>query len=121
MADGVYVKVPKDLADRLAEDAFREAGTERGIEPVLSDAANLVTVLVGSQEISRFVAHLWAAVRHRRNSASPGVKLVVEREGRRVAITLEHEGFGDNGPPAKVVHGMAALLTALTDNDTSGH
>lgn len=121
MADGVYVKVPKDLADCLVEDGFRESGTERGIESVLSDVANLVTVTVGSQEISRFVAHLWATVRRRRNSASPGVKLIVERGGRRVAITLEHEGFGDSGPPEKVVRGMTALLTALSDNDTSGH
>jgi len=121
MADGIYVKVPKDLADCLVEDGFREAGTERGIESVLSDVANLVTVLVGSHEISRFVSHLWAAVRRRRNSPSPGVKLIVEREGRRVAITLEHEGFGDNGPSEKVVRGMTALLTALSDRDTSGH
>ena len=118
MADGVYVKVPKDLADCLVEDGFRETGTERGIESVLADVANLVTVLVGSHEISRFVAHLWATVRRRRKSDSPGVKLIVEREGRRIAITLEHEGFGDSGPPEKVVYGMTALLTALSDNGT---
>lgn len=59
MAASVYVKVPEDLADRLAEDGFRIAGTERGVE-LLADTANLVTVQLGSHEISRFVGHLWA-------------------------------------------------------------
>lgn len=68
MADGVYVKVPKDLADCLVEDGFRQAGTERGIESVLSDVANLVTVLVGSHEISRFVRHLLTALSDRDTS-----------------------------------------------------
>jgi len=117
MADGVYVKVPKDLADCLVEDGFRSAGTERGVEAILADGANLVTVLVGSHEISRFARHLWAAVRRRRNSPSPGVKLIVERGGRRIAITLEHEGFSD-GPPEKVIRGMTDFLTALSDSDT---
>jgi hypothetical protein len=121
MADGAYVKVPRDLADRLVEDDFREAGTERGIDSVLADSANLVTVLVGSHEISRFVGHLWTTIRLRRNSPSPGVKVIVERGGRRVVLTLEHEGFGDDGPPEKVVRGMSALLTSLADHDTADH
>jgi hypothetical protein len=118
MADGVYVKVPKNLADDLDRDGFRIAGTERGIETVLADSANLVTVLVGSHEISRFVGHLWAAARRHGNSPGSGVKLIVERDGRRVELTLEHEGFGDEGPPEKVVRGMTALLKTLSDRDT---
>lgn len=120
MVDGVYVRVPKDLADYLAEDGFRSAGIERGIETVLTDSANLVTVLVGSHEISRFIGHLWAAVRHRRKSVNSGVKVIVERDGRRLAITLEHEGFGDEPPPEEVVRGMTAFLAVLSDRDTSG-
>jgi hypothetical protein len=119
MADGVYVMVPKDLAHCLAEDGFREAGTERGIGDALTDGANLVTILVGSHEISRFAGQLWAAVRRHRNSPSPGVKLILERNGRRIAMTLDHEGFGDDGPPERVVTGLAAFLTALSDRETS--
>jgi hypothetical protein len=117
MAAGVYLKVPEDLADCLAEDGFRMAGAERGVETLLADGANLVTVLVGSHEISRFVGHLWVSVRSRRNSPGPGVKVIVERDGRRVAITLEHEGFGDDRPPEKVVRGMTTLFKALSDLD----
>jgi hypothetical protein len=117
MADSVYVKVPKDLADCLAEDDFRSSGPERGIETALADGANLVTVLVGGHEVARFVRHLWATVRRRRNSPSPAVKLVVERGGRRIAITLEHDGFGDDGPPEKMIRGMADFLTALSESD----
>jgi hypothetical protein len=106
--------------DHLDRDGFRIAGTERGIETVLADSANLVTVLVGSHEISRFVGHLWAAARRHRNSPSPGVKLIVEQDGRRIALTLEHEGFSDDGPPEKVVRGMTALLKNLPDRETEG-
>lgn len=118
MAAGFYVKVPEDLADCLAADGFRAAGTERGVETLLADSANLVTVLVGSHEISRFARHLWASARGRRNSPHSGVKVIVEHDGRRVALTLEHDGFGDDGPPEKVVRGMTTLFGALSDPDT---
>lgn len=121
MTAGMYVKVPEDLADSLADDGFRLAGTERGVElyaeTLLTTSANLVTVLVGSHEISRFIKHLWASARHR----APGSKVVLERGGRRMAITFEHEGFGTDGPPATVVHGMTALLEALAEPDQDGH
>lgn len=111
----MYVKVPGDLANCLADDGFRVAGTERGAETLLADSANLVTVLVGSHEISRFVGHLWASIRGRRNSRDGGVKVIVENKGRRLALTLEYDGFGDDGPPEKVVRGMTALFEALAD------
>lgn len=72
MTAGMYVKVPEDLADCLADDGFRVAGTERGAETLLADSANLVTVLVGSQKISRFVGHLWTSMRGCRNSHDGG-------------------------------------------------
>lgn len=83
MADGVYVKVPKDLADCLVDDGFRSAGIERGIDSVLADGANLVTVLVGSHEISRFVGQLWAAMRRRGNSPAPGLKVIAAGHSNR--------------------------------------
>ncbi len=116
----MYVKVPEELADSLADDGFRLAGTERGVElyaeTLLTTSANLVTVLVGSHEISRFIRHLWASARHR----APGSKVVLERGGRRMAITLEHEGFGPDGPPETVMHGMTALLEALGEPAQDG-
>jgi hypothetical protein len=115
MGAGFYIKVPGDLANRLADDGFRLPGAERGVEVLLADSANLVTVLVGSHEISRFVRHLWAAVRGRRNSRGGTVKVVVENKGRTVSLTLEHEGFGDEGPPEKLAHGMTVLFTSLSD------
>ena len=115
MAAGLYAKVPEGLADCLAEDGFRIAGTERGVETLLADSANLVTVLVGSHEISRFAGHLWGSIRGRGNSRGASVKVIVENEGRRLALTLEQDGFGDDGPPEKVVDGMTALLKALSD------
>ena len=124
MATGVYVTVPKDLANRLLDDGFRDAGNNRGTaETLIADSANLVTVLVGSHEIARFVQHLWASARHRRansDSSTPAVSnasVTVERDGRRVTITLQQEGFGDAGPPETVVEGMAAMLQALYESD----
>lgn len=114
MGAGFYIKVQRDLADSLADDGFRLAGTERGAETLLADSANLVTVVVGSHEISRFVKHLWTAVRGRRNSRGTA-KVVVENHGRRISLTLEHEGFGDDGPPEKLAHGMTALIASLSD------
>jgi len=125
MTTGMYVKVPEPLAESLTEDGFRIAGTERGIElyvnaagMLLGASANLVTMLVGRHEISRFIGHLWASVRGRQAVNDHNMTVVLEKDGRRVAITLAHEGFGDDGPPTVVVRGMSALLEALTDLDT---
>jgi hypothetical protein len=127
MATGVYVTVPEDLANCLADDGFRRTGAKRGIETVLADGANLVTVLVGSHEITRFARHLWTFARRREpapdsptseapgTSGGSGAKVIVEGGGRRVVIILEQEGFGDAGPPEKVVQGMAALVQALSE------
>lgn len=115
MGAGFYIKVPGDLADGLADDGFRLPGAERGVETLLADSANLVTVLVGSHEISRFVRHLWTAVRGRRNSGGGTAKVVVESKGRMVSLTLEHEGFDDGSPPEKLAHGLTALFTSLSD------
>jgi hypothetical protein len=123
----MYVKVPGPLGESLAEDGFRIVGNERGIELYVNGAemllgatANLVTVLVGRHEISRFIIHLWASARGRKpihSAHQDGMTAVVERGGRRVAITLEHEGFDDAGPPKTLVRGMSALLEALADLD----
>jgi hypothetical protein len=129
MASGVYVAVPKDLANCLIDDGFSPAGAKRGIENVLADSANLVTVLVGSHEITRFVQHLWTSARRRGTGSDSGAtvvseaRVIIERDGRRMAITLQQEGFGDAGPPEKVVQGMAALLQALSEPDSKnrGH
>jgi hypothetical protein len=131
MASGVYVAVPEDLANCLIDDGFSPAGAKRGIENFLADganvlavSANLVTVLVGSHEITRFVQHLWTSARHRRavsDSRATAVSeatVIIERDGRRMAITLQQEGFGDAGPPEKVVQGMTALLQALSEPDS---
>jgi hypothetical protein len=118
MAVGMYVKVPEEVAKSLAEDGFRMAGAERGIElyaeTILAASANLVTVFVGRHEIARFIGHLLAPLRGR-SRAPQGLRIVVERGGQRVAITLEHEGFTDAGPPAGLVDGMTALLEALAE------
>jgi len=116
MATGVYVTVQKDLANCLIDDGFAGAGNKRGAENLIADSANLVTVLVGSHEIARFVGHLWASARRRRatsdssTTAVSNASVTVERDGRRVTITLEQEGFGEAGPPEKVVAGMAACF-----------
>src|SRR5690242_20154051 len=113
MTTGIYVKVPAALADCLIDDQFRYAGAPRGVESAIADGANLVTVLIGSHEIALFVGHLWAtAVRHRKKTSASESTVVIEHDGRRLAITLEQEGFGDEGPPEKVVQGMTALLQA---------
>jgi hypothetical protein len=125
MAAGMYVKVPEELAESLAEDGFRMAGVARGIElyaeTILAASANLVTVFVGRHEIARFVAHLLAPLRGGNRRTPDGLRIVVERGGQRVAIALAHEGFSDAGPPQALVHGMTALLEALaeTENDRS--
>jgi hypothetical protein len=124
MTVGMYVKVPEPLAESLAEDGFREVGPERGIELYVNDAAmlvgtaaNLVTVLVGRHEISRFVRHLWASARGHKPIRQEGMTVVLQRGSQRVAITLQHEGFDGEEPPRTVVHGMSALLEALADPD----
>jgi len=43
--------------------------------------------------------------------------VVIEHGDRRVAITLDHEGFGEDGPPQAVVRGMTCLLEALAELD----
>jgi hypothetical protein len=120
MGTGVYVTVSEDLANRLLDDGFSQAGGKRGAGTVLADGANLVTVLVGSHEITRLVRHLWMSA-HRRGaafdsgaSAISETRVIIERDGRRVSIALQQEGFGDDGPPEKVVQGMSALLQALS-------
>jgi hypothetical protein len=124
MATGVYVTVPEDLANHLIDDGFTPTGRKRGIETVLADSANLVTVLVGSHEIKRFVQHLWTSARSRaaasdsEATAASEARVIIERDGWRVAITLQQNGFGDAGPPEKVVQGMTALLQALYEPDS---
>lgn len=120
----MYVTVPEDLANRLVDDGFNPAGGKRGIETVLADSANLVTVLVGSHEITRFVQHLWTFARRRvaasdsEATAVSEAMVIIERDGRRVAITLQQNGFGNAGPPENVVQGMTALLQALSEPDS---
>jgi hypothetical protein len=91
MASGMYVRVPRGLADSLEEDGFRMAGTERGIEVyanatemVLGASADLVTVFVGRHEISRFIAHIWALAHRRKPIQQHDMTVLVERDGRRV-------------------------------------
>ena len=73
MAVGMYVKVPEEVAKSLAEDGFRMAGAERGIElyaeTILAASANMVTVFAGRHEIARFTAHLLAQRRGRSRTA----------------------------------------------------
>ena len=119
MVAGVYVEVPEQLADSLIRDGFRRSGFRRGIDPLsaISAGANLVTIFVARHEIARFVAHLWAAARGRAVSRDHESMVVFEHRGRRVTISLDHEGFGDGGPPPEVVHGMTGLLEALAELD----
>lgn len=113
MTSAFYVQVPSDVAGRLVEDGFREAGAQRGIDALLGTSANLVTIAVGSHEISRFVRHLWDTTwRHKRTPQAES-KVIIEHDGRRVTITLEHEGFGEDGPPETVLAGLSALLAVL--------
>jgi len=120
MAAGAYVNVPEPLGESLADDGFRRAGVERGIDAgwALSADANLVTIFVGRHEIARFIAHLWASARGPRVRAAPhqhDLMVVIQHDNRRVAITVEHEGFGDDRPPRAVVRGMTSLLEALAE------
>lgn len=119
MPVGMYVKVPEEVAKSLAEDGFRMAGAERGVElyaeTILAASANLVTVFVGRHEIARFIGHLFSPLRGR-SRAPRGMRIVVERGGQRVGITLEHEGFTGDGPPPELVRGMTALLEALAES-----
>jgi len=119
MAVGVYVNVPEPLADSLARESFRKAGIKRGIDPgwALAAGANLVTIFVGRHEIAKFVARLWAAARGRAAIRTHDSMVVIEHGDRRVAITLDHEGFGEDGPPQAVVRGMTCLLEALAELD----
>jgi hypothetical protein len=119
MVAGVYVDVPEQLADSLITDGFRRFGFRRGIDPVaaIPAGANLVTIFVARHEIARFVAHLWAAARGRaanRNHESMGV---FEHRGRRVTISLDHEGSGDGGPPPEMARGMTGPLEARAELD----
>jgi hypothetical protein len=119
MAPGVYVEVPEQLAGTLTADGFRRSGFRRGIDPLsaISAGANLVTIFVARHEIARFVAHLWAAARGHAANREHESMVVFEHRGRRVAISLDHEGFDDDGPPPEVVRGMTDLLDALTELD----
>jgi hypothetical protein len=119
MAVGVYVNVTEQLADSLAGDGFRPAGIKRGIDPgwALAAGANLVTIFVGRHEIAKFVARLWAAARGRAATGTHDSIVIIEHGDQRVAITLEHEGFGEDGPPQAVVRGMTSMLEALAELD----
>ena len=119
MVGGVYVEVPEQLADTLITDGFRKAGVRHGVDPLsaLSAGANLVCIFVARHEIARFVAHLWALARGRAADREHNSMVVFEHRGQRVAISLNHEGFGDDGPPPEVVRGLTALLEALTEFD----
>lgn len=119
MAVGVYVNVTEPLADSLAGDGFRQAGIKRGIDPgwALAAGANLVTIFVARHEIAKFVERLWAAARGSPAFGTHDSMVIIEHGDRRVAITLEHEGFGEDGPPEAVVRGMTSLLEALAKLD----
>jgi hypothetical protein len=117
MVAGTYVNVPEPLSESLVEDGFREVGVQRGIDAggLLAASANLVTIFVGRHEIARFIAHLWASASRRAPVRRHESMMVIQHDDRRVAITLEHEGFGDEGPPRAVVRGLTSLLEALTE------
>ena len=119
MVAGVYVEVPEQLADSLITDGFRRSGFRRGIDPVaaISARANLVTIFVARHEIARFVAHLWAAARGRAANRDHESMGVFEHRGRRVTISLDHEGSGDGGPPPEVARGMTGPLEARAELD----
>ena len=95
MASGVYVEVPKQLADTLIMDGFRKAGVRHGVDPLsaLSAGANLVSIFVARHEIARFVAHLWALARGHVPNREHNSMVIFEHRGQRVAISLDHEGL----------------------------
>jgi hypothetical protein len=119
MVAGVYVEVPEQLADSLITDGFRRSGFRRGIDPVaaISARANLVTIFVARHEIARFVAHLWAAARGRAANRDHESMGVFEHRGRRVTISLDHEGSGDGGAPQEMARGMTGPLEARAELD----
>src|SRR6185437_9590510 len=119
MVAGVYVEVPEQLADSLITDGFRRSGFRRGIDPVaaISAGANFVTIFVARHEIARFVAHLWAAARGRAANRDHESMGVFEHRGRRVTISLGHEGSGDGGPPPEMARGMTGPLEARAELD----
>ena len=119
MVAGVYVEVPEQLADSLITDGFRRSGFRRGIDPVaaISAGANLVTIFAVRHEIVRFVAHLWAAARGRAANRDHESMVVFEHRGRRVTISLGHEGSGDGGPPQEMARGMTGPLEARAELD----
>jgi hypothetical protein len=43
--------------------------------------------------------------------------VVFEHRGRRVTISLGHEGSGDGGPPPEMARGMTGPLEALAELD----
>jgi hypothetical protein len=131
MAVGFYVSVPEDLAESLVNDGFRRSGPVRGVADdvfgALAAGANLTTVLVGAHEIGRLARHLWVAARRRTHNDTHVTTVVIEDDRRRVAISLEHQGFEGDEPPEDAVEGMVALIKALaprspgrTDNE-AGH
>ena len=117
MVAGTYVNVPESLSESLVSDGFRKAGVERGIDAgwALAAGANLVTIFVGRHEIARFIAHLWASARRRVPIHQHESMVVLQPDDRRVSNTLEHQGFGDAGPPRAVVRGLTSLLEALAE------
>jgi len=118
-ADG-YVVAPQKLADTLIADGFRKGGFRRGVDRLtaISAGSNLVGIFVARHEIARFVAHLWAAARGRAGNREHDSMVAFAHRGRRVAIRIDHEGSGDDGPPPpEVVRGMTTLLEAMTEFD----
>jgi hypothetical protein len=120
MAGSVYVEVPPDLAERLVDDGFRRAGVKRGAglaetaQAGIEVGANLVTILLAQYQIPEFLQHLRAFVRGRREQRH-SAKLVIEVDGRRMAISLEGERDEAGDIPVALMRGMAALLSSLTD------
>jgi hypothetical protein len=122
MTGSVYVDVPQDLAKRLVDDGFRRAGVKRGsglAETAQAGAefgANLVTILLTQYQVPEFLKHLWTFMRGRRDERH-SAKLVLEVDGRRMAISLEGESDDAGDIPVALMRGMAALLSALTDSE----
>ncbi|MDN3355816.1 hypothetical protein [Actinomadura sp. DC4] len=124
MATGVYIDVPQDLADLLAEDGFRRAGVKRGVEVVdavqigVGLGANLVTILLAKYQIPQFVKHWWNFARGGGPAERRSVKITFEADGEPAALTFEHEH--DGPPPEVVVRAMIACLESLIRPPESG-